>query len=38
MIWKLFWMIYKCETEEELHKLVQTEPLLTNSENWAPYV
>ncbi|GKU82925.1 hypothetical protein [Niallia sp. NCCP-28] len=33
----LFWMIYKCETEEELHKLVQTEPLLTNSENWVPY-
>lgn len=33
----LFWKIFKCENEEELHKLVTKNPLLSRDENWFPY-
>ncbi len=33
----LFWKIFNAETEEELHRLVMTNPLLCEENNWFPY-
>lgn len=33
----LFWEIFNCKNEEELHKLVTTNQLLKNDANWFPY-
>jgi hypothetical protein len=34
---ELFWKIYNSETETELHKVVQSDSLLSNPQNWKPY-
>lgn len=33
----LFWEIYSSENDDELHKIVQNDPLLSNHSNWKPY-
>ena len=33
----IFWKIYNAQNENELHKFVTTNELLTNQENWYPY-
>ena len=33
----LFWKIYNSENENELHKIVQSDPLLSDPLNWKPY-
>ncbi len=34
---KLFWKIYNSKNEDELHKIVQTDDLLSEPHNWKPY-
>jgi len=34
---KLFWKIYNSENEDDLHRIVQDDYLLSNPLNWKPY-
>ena len=34
---ELFWQIYNCNGERDVDKLVNTNPLLSNPDNWHPY-
>jgi len=34
---QFFWNIYDASNEDELHRLVQSHPLLSNPANWKPY-
>jgi hypothetical protein len=34
---KLFWKIYNSKNEDELHKIVQSDDLLSDPHNWKPY-
>lgn len=34
---ELFWQLYNCNGEAEVDKLVNTNPLLSNPDNWHPY-
>ena len=34
---RLFWQIFKCNGENDLHKLIVKNEYLKNTDNWYPY-